>query len=450
MTPSPPDGGARAGARGVLGWCLYDWANSPFTTIVLTFVVPAYFARAVVGDEAAAQADWGFMVGLAAFTVAVLSPALGAVADRTGRKKPWIAACAAAMVAASACLWFAGPGAGNAALLLATAAAGIVAFEGGIVFYNAMLPRIAPPARLGRVSGWAWGLGYAGGLAGLALVLFGFVQAEEPLLGLDRDALEHVRIAGPVVAAWMALFCLPLFLWTPDAPATGVPVAAAARAGVRAAVRDLAALFRDPGRRTLRRYLIARMVFTDGINTLFAFGGIFAATAFGMSVAEVIGFGILVNVTAALGAVAGGWADDRLGARATILFGLGALVLVGIPMLLVRDAFVFTLLGMGLGFFFGPVQSASRSLMARLAPPGEEAEAFGLYALSGKVTAFAGPWLVGAVTLATGSPRWGLATVLPFLVAGGLLLLGVPEPGRGGGSVSPGAEGRGRSRRSSG
>lgn len=430
---SAPPGGRpapRAGAPGILGWCLYDWANSPFTTIVLTFVVPAYFARAVVGDEALAQADWGFMVGMAALAVAVLGPVLGAVADRTGRKKPWIASCAAVMVAASACLWLARPAESHAMLLLGAAAAGIVAFEAGIVFYNALLPRIAPAGWLGRVSGLAWGIGYAGGLSGLALVLFGFVQAEEPLLGLDRESLEHVRIAGPVVAAWMALFCLPLFLWTPDSPGTGVPVAAAAREGVRAVRRDLVGLFRDPARRTVRRYLIARMVFTDGINTLFAFGGIFAATTFGMSVAEVIQFGILVNVTAALGAMAGGWADDRLGAKATILIGLGALTLIGVPMLVVGDAFLFTVLGAALGLFFGPVQSASRSLMARLAPPGEEAETFGLYALSGKITAFAGPWLVGAVTLATGSSRWGLATVLPFLVLGGILLLGVPEPKR--------------------
>ena len=175
----------------------------------------------------------------------------------------------------------------------------------------------------------------------------------------------------------------------------------------------------------LWRYLLAHMIYADGINTLFAFGGLYAAGTFGMPVAEVIAFGLLLNTTAGLGAFAFAWVDDWIGARPTILIGLIALTVIGVPLLLVETKLAFWILGGALGVFFGPVQAASRSLMARIAPPGLETEMFGLYALSGKVTAFAGPLLVGAVTAATGSQRWGLAVVLPFLAVGGLLLLTV-------------------------
>ena len=172
----------------------------------------------------------------------------------------------------------------------------------------------------------------------------------------------------------------------------------------------------------LWRFLLARMIFTDGLNTLFVFGGVFAAGTFGMPVAEVIMFGLVLNVTAGVGAFAFGWVDDWLGAKQTILLGLCGLVLLGLPLLLIESKLVFVILGAGLGVFFGPVQAASRSLMARITPPDATGERFGLYALSGRATAFVGPWVVAAITTATGSQRWGMASVLPFLVVGGLLL----------------------------
>ena len=172
----------------------------------------------------------------------------------------------------------------------------------------------------------------------------------------------------------------------------------------------------------LWRYLLARMLFTDGLNTLFAFGGVFAAGTFGMPVAEVIIFGLILNITAGAGAFAFGWVDDRIGAKRTILIGIAGITALGIPLLLVESKIAFIVLGSGLGVFFGPVQAASRSLMARIIPPGTESEMFGLYALSGKATAFMGPWAVAVVTTATGSQRWGMATVLPFLILGGFLL----------------------------
>ena len=411
--------------RPVFSWCLFDWANSPFPAIVLTFVIPAYFAMAVVGDAATATSQWAFMIGTAALVIAFASPILGSIADQGRRRKPWLALFTAILAVGSALLWFVRPDIADAVLLLWLAGVSVVAFEIGMVFYNALLPTLVPMSHVGRVSGWAWGLGYFGGLAGMLLVLFGFVQIKVPPFGLAKDAAEHVRIVGPIVGLWLIIFCLPLFLWTPDPAGRGLPAKAAVREGFIVLARTLRAL---PQHGQLARFFLARMIFTDGLNTLFAFGGIYAAGTFGMSVEEVLTFGLALNATAGAGAFAFGWIDDKIGAKPTILIGLVFIVAIGVPLLLVETTLWFWILGSALGIFIGPVQSASRSMMARMAPPGMESEMFGLFALSGKATAFVGPWLVGLIALTYDSQRLALATVLPFLVIGGLLMLTVREP----------------------
>jgi UMF1 family MFS transporter len=413
--------------RPVFSWCLYDWANSPFPAIVLTFVIPAYFQNAVAADAATATSQWAFMTGAAALAIAFASPLLGAIADQGRRRKPWLAVCTVLLASGSALLWFVRPDPADAVLLLVIVGLSVVVFEVGMVFYNALLPTLVPESHVGRVSGWAWGLGYFGGLGGLVLVLFGFVQVETPPFGLDPAMAEHVRIAGPVVALWLVLFCLPLFLWTPDPPGRGLPARTAVREGFGVLMRTLRAL---PQHTQLARFLLARMIFTDGINTLFAFGGIYAAGTFGMSVAEVITFGLVLNATAGAGAFAFGWIDDWIGAKPTILIGLVAITAIGVPLLMIESTLWFWILGSALGIFFGPVQSASRSMMARMTPVSMESEMFGLFALSGKVTAFVGPWLVGVIAFTYHSQRLALASVIPFLVIGGLLMLAVREPTR--------------------
>ena len=409
--------------RSVVAWCLYDWANSPFPAVVTTFVFAAYFTQAVADSPTVGTGQWGAMQGTAALLVALASPLLGAIADHGGRRKVWLAACTVAMIAGSAMLWFVHPQVSDAALMLWLVGIAVVAFEIGMVFYNAMLPGLAPENWLGRVSGWAWGLGYFGGLVCLAVILFIFIQVDTPPFGLDKEQAQHVRIAGPLVAAWIALFSIPVFLFVPERSGEGRGAAAAMRAGLVTLWQTLRHL---RGYALVLRFLLARMLYIDGINTLFIFGGIYAAGTIGMDMAQVAMFGLVLNATAGIGAFVFGWIDDVIGAKPTVLIALVGIVAVGIPILMVQSTMWFWILGALLGIFFGPAQAASRSMMARIAPPGMETEMFGLYALSGKATAFIGPWLVGLVTLATGSQRWGLATVLPFVIAGGLLLLTVP------------------------
>lgn len=417
--------GAAGGARrAALAWALYDWASSAFPTVVSTFVIAAYFARAVAPDPVTGQAWWGWMQACAGLAVALAAPLAGAAADAGGRVRGLLGAATLVAAAATALVWFATPEPGSALWLLACVGVATVAFEVAGALYNALLPRVAAPGRMGRLSGLAWGLGYAGGLACLLLCLGLLVRPDPSPLGLDRGAAEHLRACAVLAALWLAAFGWPVLVWGP-----GPDPAAAGGGGARAGLARLGALLRGlPRNRDLARFLAARLFYTDGLNTLFAFGAIYAAGTFGMGFERILLFGIALNVTAGLGAAGAGLAEDRLGARRTVLAALAAIVFLGALLLLATAEATFWGLALALGLFLGPAQAASRTLMARLAPPGQEAAHFGLFALSGRATGFLGPALLAAVTAATGSQAAGMATVLAFLATGALLLATVREP----------------------
>ena len=418
-------GASPAGGRAIVAWCLFDWGNSAFPTIVSTFLFSAYFTDHVAPSHEAGQTLWSFANGVAALVIAVLSPLLGAIADQGGRRKPWLFALSLVSVVATAALWFVRPTVDDVLFALVAMSVATLGFELGIAFYNAMLPEIVAQDRIGRVSGWGWGIGYAGGLACLALSYLVFVAPAQPPFGLDRGTAEHVRIVMPLAALWFALFALPLFLWVPDRPPTRRPLGTAVRAGVA----ELAATLRQVRRYgNIVRFLLAKMIYIDGLNTLFIVGGSFAAGVFDMSIGEVLVFGIILNITAGAGAIAFAWVDDWLGGKPTILISLAALTLVGGALLAVDSKLWFYILAAAVGIFLGPAQAASRSLMARLAPPAQRTEFFGLYNLAGKVTTPLGPLLVSLVTYLSDSQRAGMAVIFPFLIVGMLLLLGVREP----------------------
>ena len=412
--------------RGIVAWCVYDWANSSFPAVISTFVFATYFTEVVAPSTTLGTAMWSWSVTLSALAIAILSPVLGSIADAAGRRKPWVFVCTVLTVAATFALWEVKPDPSYALLGLVLYGLANAGFEIGTVFYNTMLADLVPEARLGRVSGWGWGAGYAGGLVCLVLILVLFVQTDTPLFGLGKAGYDNVRVAGPLAAIWMAVFTIPLFIWTPDAPRKSRGAVA-----VRRGLKELADSFRNiRHHKNILRYLIAHMIYTDGLNTLFAFGGIYAAGSFGMDTAEVVMFGIALNITAGLGAASFAWVDDWIGAKRTVAIALVSLTGFGAAILLVHDKTAFWVLALFLGLFFGPAQAASRSLMARLAPPDLRAQMFGLFAMSGKATAFIGPFLLGAVTLAFDSQRAGMATVLAFFLVGLAILWAVKEPKR--------------------
>ena len=408
--------------RQVWSWACYDFANSPFTTLVVTFVYATYFTQAMVESEEVGTVLWSRGVTVTGLVVALLSPILGAVADRGGFRKLFLLLSTLVCVAGTAGLYWIEPGRAIAALAVFVVAN--VAFEMGMVFYNAFLPDLAPPDRVGRVSGFGWGMGYAGGLLALVAALVTLVQPEVPWFGLSKEGGENIRATNLLVAGWFLVFALPLFLWVPEDRSQVLP----GRRPVRDAYRQLRSTFGSIRRyRQIVRLLVARMLYNDGLITIFAFGGIYAAGSFDFSFEEILVFGIVLNVMAGLGAFAMGFLDDRLGGRRTLEISLWGLVLATLLAVVAPNKTLFWVAGVMVGIFAGPNQSASRSLLGRFVPDASENEFFGFFAFSGKATAFVGPFLLGVLTDVSGSQRVGVATVLALLVAGLLLLRRVDE-----------------------
>ena len=334
--------------RAVTAWLFFDWAAQPFFTLITTFVFAPFFAAALASDPAQGQALWGYATGFAGLCIALLSPLLGGIADRTGPRKPWIAAFGALLVLGSAMLWFAVPGSRLAVpIALAGFVVGTIGAEFATTFNNAMMTRLVPPERLGWLSGTGWAIGYLGGLLSLALTL-ALLAADPltgktlagltPILGLDAAAREGDRFSGPLTALWFIVFVTPMFLLTPDAPPTGMRLSEAARGGVGRLKATLAELPRLP---SLGRFLLANMIYQDGLVALFAFGGIYAAGVFGWQTIELGVFGILLTVTGTLGAWLGGKLDDRIGGKPVVLGAIGCLLLACLGILSLGPGHVF-------------------------------------------------------------------------------------------------------------
>jgi MFS transporter, UMF1 family len=412
-------------SKGMWSWAMFDWANSAFFVIIQTFVFAAYFQRSIAADAITGTEQWGNMVSAAGLLIAFTAPVLGAIADRSGRRKPWIAAFSLMSIVASFLLWFAEPSTEFLTYALVVTFVATVGAEYAFIFYNAMLPDLVPLSYLGRWSGWSWAMGFAGGIVCLLGALYLFIENGGAWLGLDTETLEHIRATFIFTALWYLVFSIPMFLRTPDIPKNNIPVGQAITEGILQLKNSIK---EARNYANIYRFLLARMIYNDAVILIYAFGGIYAAGTFGMDESQIIIFGIGLNVTAALGAVGFSWMDDRSGSKKTILFSLIGLIIPVTAILFVEDIFWFWIWGLMLGVFFGPVQAASRTLMGRLAPEDKRTEMFGLFAFSGKATAFIGPKLLGWVTVLFASQRIGMSVVLVLLALGFLLMLRVQEP----------------------
>ncbi|MDH3418745.1 MAG: MFS transporter [Gammaproteobacteria bacterium] len=409
-------------ARAIWSWALYDFANSPFSTLVVTFVFGTYFTQAIASDPIVGTALWSRAMTITALIVAICSPVLGALADRGGYRKAFVLIFTLICVVATTALYGVLPGQVMAALVLVVIAN--IAYEFAAVFYNAFLPDIAPRERIGRVSGLGWGLGYIGGLAALGVALVTLVQPETPWFGFSREAGENIRATNLLVAAWLLVFSIPLMIWVTEDRSE---ISKAGQVLVDTA-KQLTGTFSEIRRyRQIVRFLIARLIFNDGLVTIFAFGGIYAAETFGFSLEEVLIFGIVLNVAAGSGALLMGHLDDWIGGKRTVVLSLIGLIVATLLAVFATTRLWFWVAGIIIGVFVGPNQAASRSLMSRFVPPRFENEFFGFFAFSGKLTAFMGPFLLGVLTQLTGSQRVGVAAVLGFFVVGLALMLTVDE-----------------------
>ncbi len=407
--------------KAVFGWVMYDFANSAFTTLVVTFVYATYFTGHIAADEISGTILWSRAVSVSAVAVGLLAPFLGAVADQRRNRKPFLFFFTLVTVGATALLATVLPGQVMAAMGWFVVAN--IAFELGCVFYNALLPDIAGPDRVGWISGLGWGLGYGGGLAALGLAMVGFVSPEKPWFGVSRHLGAHIRATNLLTACWLLVFSLPLFFFVREKkrPAVG-------KKSLAAVVADLADVFREVRKYPqVFRLLAARLLYNDGLVTVFAFGGIYAAGTFGFTFHEIMLFGIVLNVAAGAGALVMGIFDNYAGGKKTVQLSVVGLIGAVILAVLAREKIWLWIAGVVIGFFSGPNQSASRSLLARFTPSSRKGLFFGLFAFSGKFTAFLGPFFFGLLTDIFASQRAGVAGVVVFLGLGGLLLATVDE-----------------------
>ncbi len=442
----------------IIGWYFFDWANQPFYTLILTFVFGPYFASVATAyfmgtglaeevADARAQSLWSLGQTVTGLFIAFTAPILGAFADNTGRRIPWIVAFSVLYVAGTWALWWTMPDGSTLWISLIAFGIAMLGAEYGLIFVSAMLPDLGDDREVGRISGAGMALGYLGGVVSLFIMLLFFVEQPngKTLIGLDPGfglldpaEREGTRFVGPFAALWFILFMIPFFRWVRDTPGKK-------RGTTRTALAELGRSIRSiVRRRSLAAYLASSMFYRDALNALYAFGGVYATLVLNWSITMIGVFGIIGAISAALFTWIGGLADRRHGPKPVIRFNIIVLVVVTAVIVgMSRESFfgiplaegsalpdiVFYILGAAIGAAGGALQSASRSMMVRHTHPERPTEAFGLYALSGKATAFLAPAMIGLVTYLSNSPRIGVSPLIGLFLLALFLLRWVKAEG---------------------
>lgn len=461
LDPSQPVsilGGKTASPLGQFGWLAYELAQGPYFLLINIFVFGPYFSSIVIGDPVIGQSYWGYIQGTAGLVIAMLSPILGSLADATGARKIGISIFVTIAGFATLGLWFASPAMPELLpLVILSLIVSAVMLEFASVYHNAMLPSLVSHKSVGKLSGLGYSSQYVAGSAVFLIWLFFFSLPDTPLFGLSKETYGPDRIVGPLTAVWLGIFILPLFLFTPDLPRSDLSVTKAARVGLERLYETFKSLSHY---RNIAIYLVARLIYYDGMTAVFAFIGIYAAGIFGWTTAQVGIFALITLNISAVGGAIGGWLDDKIGSKKTILiavagFGLTNLVSISItpdvlfffwspesvawtqmPVLggfmssLGFETFaeqLFISVAMFGGVFAGPGLASSRTMLARIVPPSMAGEFYGLYTLTGKATAFIAPFAIAIATAAFQSQRAGFSIVLVFLVVGFTLMFFVKE-----------------------
>ena len=445
----------------IWGWYFFDWASQPYNTLLLTFIFGPYFAEVARGyymgagleeeaAKAAAQAYWGFGLAVASVAVAILAPILGAIADGTGRRLIWVWMFSAVYVIGSYALWYVAPGGQQDTLFWAVSffGLGFIGMEFATIFTNSLMPSLSDHDDLGAISGSGFAFGYLGGLLALIIMLLFLAENAatgktllgiDPLFGLDAESREGTRAVGPFTALWFIVFMIPFFLWVKEPKTDARPL------NIGAAMASLSVLLKSLRyRRSLSAYLLSSLFYRDALNALYGFGGVYASGVLNWSIIQIGTFGILGAITAMVASWLGGRADKRFGPKPVISLSIVVLILVcliivgmtregvwGIPMDPASNMpdILFYICGGLIGAAGGTLQAASRTMMVRHTTPDRATEAFGLFALSGKVASFLSPFLIGVVTAASGSQRIGISPLIGLFLVGLVLLIWVKPRG---------------------
>ena len=433
----------------IWGWYFFDFASQPYNTLLLTFIFAPYMAN-IMGDGSAAQSVWGYGIGFAGLVIAIASPLLGAVADRTGGRMAFIMVFSVMYVVGAAALWYAAPGNLNVWFIMVMFGIGLIGMEFATSFTNAMMPDLVDEKDLGSVSGSGFSFGYIGGFITLLIMLLLLddgtngktLLGNPPLFGLDPALREGTRSVGPLSAIWYVVFMIPFFMWVRETPQPGgVPIGVALREAIPDLMKTLRTL---PARPSFSAYLASSMFYRDALNGMYTFGGIYAAGVLNWKTMNIGIFGILAIISGIIFAWLGGKADKRFGPKpviviTVIVLTLTALAVVGISRTSVLGLpvgpdsplpdYAFYLVGVLIGAAGGILQAASRTMMVHQADPARMTEAFGLFALTGKATSFLAPLLIAITTQISGSQSIGVIPLVGLFLIGLVLLMWVKPNG---------------------
>ena len=404
----------------IFNFALYDFANSAFTTIIITFIFSTYFAKQIAPNPVLGQSYWGWAIGTTGILVAIIGPILGSYADKKNFTEFFIKLFTIICISLTTLLWFSKPSEEYLLFTLIIVALANFFYELSLIFYNSILKRISKTSDLGKSSGFSFALGYIGGILILIICIKIFIDNDVLPFGLSKENSENIRATSIVVAVWYLIFSIPFLFSLKKKINNKIELSSDN-------IKKIKDLIWNNGLNNLGKFLIARMLYADGLNAIIVMGGIFAVGVFNLEIKDLLILSILMNVTAFIGAIVGGYANDKFSSKSVIIFSLLGLIISSSIILFVKSQLFFLIFAAINGFFIGPIQSASRVFITKSIDENNQASGFGLFALSGKLTSFIGPLLVSTITYISSSQRIGFSSAIILLLIGLLILLKVKK-----------------------
>ena len=404
----------------IFNFALYDFANSAFTTIIITFIFSTYFAKEIAPNPILGQSYWGWTIGITGVIVAIIGPLLGSFADKKNYTEFFIKIFTIICISLTCLLWFSKPSEKYLLYTLLIVGLANIFYELSLIFYNSTLKKISESENLGKSSGFSFALGYIGGIIVLIICIKIFIDNNTLPFGLSNENSENVRVTSLFVALWYLVFSIPFLFNLKKINNYKIQK-------TTNDIKNFKEIIWDKGLNNIGKFLLARMLYADGLNAIIVMGGIFAVGVFKLEIKDLLVLSVLMNVTAFIGAIIGGYANDRFSSKSVIIFSLIGLILSSSIILFLKSKIIFLIFASINGFFIGPVQSASRVFMTKSIDENNQASGFGLFALSGKLTSFIGPLLVSTITYISNSQKIGFSSAIVLLLIGLLILLKVKK-----------------------
>ena len=405
----------------IFNFALYDFANSAFTTIIITFIFATYFAKQIAPNPVLGQSYWGWTIGITGFLVAIIGPIAGSFADKNNRTVFFIRCFSLLCIFFTALLWFSKPSESYLFYTLIIVGIANLFYELSLIFYNSLLKNISKSKNLGKSSGFGFALGYVGGIIILLISIKLFIDNDSLPFGLTKAESQNIRAVALLVSIWFFIFSAPFLFFIIKENKKKI------KKDYTSNFEDLKKLIWKKKLSILGKFLIARMLYADGLNAIIVMGGIFAVGVFNLEIKDLLKLSILMNITAFVGAFLGGLANDKYGSKIVIIVSLIGLIFSSIAILFTFSASIFFFLAAVNGLFIGPIQSASRVVITTILNKNNQGKGFGLFATSGKLTSFLGPLLVSTITFLTESQRIGFSAAIILLLAGLIIFLKIKK-----------------------